>query len=173
MKSHQFLIIIVCFDYITMAMAPRGLRPPWPPGPPYTTMFLSPPSQSHHYYNDDTFISLKISIISAILQVFKKKLKNGQWRHLWTVLSKLLQTWQEKFVEVMIFSWPGCSTLMLLLLWAEKEQLKKVVELKKKTQLKNNYGKIKVKKNKTEKEVVTKNWNSFLRLFFFFYNDDW
>merc|ERR1712008_259403 len=34
---------------------------------------------------------------------------------------------------------------------------KKVVELKKKTtQLKNNYGKIKVKKNKTEKEVVTK-----------------
>ena len=44
---------------------------------------------------------------------------------------------------------------MLLLLWAEKEQLKKVVELKKK-QLKNDYGKIKVKKNKTEKEVVTK-----------------
>jgi hypothetical protein len=58
-----------------MAMAPRGLRPPWPPGPPYTTMFLSPPSQSHHYYNDDTFISLKISIISAILQVFLKKIK--------------------------------------------------------------------------------------------------
>lgn len=56
-----------------MAMAPPGGEAPWPPGPPYTTMFLSPPSQSHHYYNDDTFISLKISIISAILQVCKKK----------------------------------------------------------------------------------------------------
>ena len=40
-------------------------------------------------------------------------------------LSKLLQTWQEKFVEVMILADQAVVLLCSCLLWADKEQLKK------------------------------------------------
>ena len=80
-KSHQFLIIIVCFDYITMAMAPRGVRPPGPPVPP-TQQCSSHPLASHT--TTITMILLFLWRYQLYLQFFKsvKKIENGQWRHL-------------------------------------------------------------------------------------------